>query len=165
MSQKRAADRLDFRARDGRSLKRHKGTSMRRLLAWTVSVSGFVSVSFFAGCVTPSSPSRPSFATDLEPGETDGILIEWRRCLAASPCMRGKDTLGVAYALGFSDSPSVVKGTRAGRPVELRLDPDSVFRLGDHAIEMRFASAELLLAVTWNELEQKLLDHDLVVKD
>lgn len=117
------------------------------------------------GCITPSPRSdEPSFATDLAPDDTDGILIEWRACAADKPCMAGdvgdKDE---AYRLGFADSPSKITGTVGKRAVELKLDPRSVFRLGDHALELTFRGSGLLLALTWNELDQRLLDHDLVV--
>jgi hypothetical protein len=115
------------------------------------------------GCVTGASETpAPSFVTDLPPDDTDGILIEWRRCLATAPCMRG-DADGKAYALGFVDSPSLVRGEVAGKAVDLALDPASVYRLGDHAIEMTFKGKDTLLQITWNELEQKLIGHALVL--
>ena len=121
------------------------------------------------GCFTPGSQSSaPSFATDLSTGETDGILVEWRHCESKQPCMTGELSQGAAYSLGFAQSPSKVTGQVGGKTVELKLDPQSVYRLGDHALELTYRSTSpdhLLLAVTWNELAQELISHDLVEND
>jgi hypothetical protein len=118
-----------------------------------------------AGCVT-DEPAGPSFATGLDVPETDGVLIEWRKCEAKTPCMHGEWS-GEPYKLGFEESPALVTGHLGAKPVRLALDAGSVTRLGDHAIEMTFRdpATRARLAVTWNELAQKPIDARLVIED
>lgn len=132
-------------------------------------VTPFVAVSWIAalgsGCFAGRpQPTGPSFATDLPPGETDGILIEWRNCAAKNPCMQG-EAGDQPYKFHFADSPSVVVGTLGSKDLRFELDPSSVYRLGDHAIELRYRepTSGIALEVTWNERDQRLVDHDLLL--
>ncbi len=118
-----------------------------------------------SGCVTNIRElENPQLGFDLP--ESDCILIEWQECSAARPCMRG-DWNGRDYALGFHESPSVVTGKLGNEPVKLLLDQSSVFAYGNHVIEMTYTDApkKTVLAVTWNEQDQKLIDAQLVQSD
>jgi len=119
-----------------------------------------------ASCATSQERYAPSFATGFDVPETDGILIEWRGCSAAAPCIRG-ELGGKDYKLGFADAPSVLKGHVGDANVELQLDPGSVFRLGDHALEMIYTDADrrTALTLTWNERDQRPIDHRLFRND
>ena len=82
-------------------------------------------------------PYRPSFATGLEMTESDGVLIEWRNCSVDKPCVTGS-LGGKTYSFGFPSSPSELEGRLGDQPVKLTLDPASIFRLGDHDIELQY---------------------------
>ena len=114
-----------------------------------------------SACAGTRQASTPSFYTDLEAEETDGILIEWRNCSQAAPCMTG-NLAGKPYNLYFPDSPSNVAGTVGGKAVKLVLQAQSVFRLGDHAIELVYLDRRsgATLEVSWNEQDQVLIDHN-----
>lgn len=118
-------------------------------------------IAFSTGCVTKQSgPSRVAMA---EATTTDGVLIEWRNCRVEQPCVHG--TLdGLAYEFGFPNSPSVMEGRIGEEAVSFNLDPESIYRLGDHDIELRFFNPKkgLALDLSWNELDQRLIDHDLL---
>jgi hypothetical protein len=113
-------------------------------------------------CVTRhEEPSRVKLAGAIE--ETDGVLIEWRNCRVEQPCVHGS-IAGKAYEFGFPDSPSTMTGKIGGEAVSFVLDPGSIYRLGDHDIELRFLNKQegLALDLSWNELDQRLIDHDLL---
>ncbi len=118
-----------------------------------------------SGCVTSQSYA-PSFASGFEVPESDGILIEWHNCTDANPCITG-DLDGEPYAFGFHESPSQLVGTLAGKQLHLGLDPASVYRLGDHVIDLLFADAkhETYLTLTWNELDQRPIESRLIPPD
>ncbi len=128
-----------------------------RLLA---ACAGFT---LFAACVTKrdGGPSRVTLAETEQ--TTDGVLIEWRNCRIEQPCVQGTID-GQTYAFGFPDSPSTMTGKIGGESVSFTLDPTSIYRLGDHDIELRFLNAKkgLALDLSWNELDQRLIDHDLL---
>lgn len=127
--------------------------------AWTL-----LSLLTLLGCFA-SRPQEggPSFATDIGP-DTDGILVEWHNCAATKPCVRG-EVDGASYQFHFVDSPSAMTGKLGAQEMHLALDPNSVYRLGDHAIELRFRDAKsgAFLDLTWNERDQRLIDHDLIL--
>ncbi len=113
-------------------------------------------------CVTrQKGPSRVTLA---EPAKgTDGVLIEWRNCRVEQPCVHG-ELAGKSYEFGFPDSPSTMTGKIGGEAMSFTLDPSSIYRLGDHDIELRFLNQKdgLALDLSWNELDQRLIDHDLL---
>lgn len=121
---------------------------------------GALALALIACAPKHHEPSLVSLATAAE---TDGVLIEWRNCQIAKPCMQGTIN-GKPYTLGFPDSPSTVTGKIGQEEVRFDLDPSSIYRLGDHDIELRFLNQKsgLALDVSWNELDQRLIDHDLL---
>lgn len=116
-----------------------------------------------SACVTKKD-GGPSRVTLAEPEQaTDGVLIEWRNCRVEQPCVTGTIE-GKTYEFGFPDSPSTLTGKIGGEAVSFTLDPSSIYRLGDHDIELRFLNPKkgLALDLSWNELDQRLIDHDLL---
>ncbi len=124
----------------------------------------------FAVALAPACATKdriaPSFATNLDVAETDGMLVEWQACAATHPCIKG-EVGDEPYAFGFEESPSVLLGKIGTRTVRMKLHPDSVARLGDHVIEMEFSDrkSRSFLTLSWNEEEQKLIDADLISND
>ena len=115
-----------------------------------------------AGCTT-TVRQGPSFAAGFDVPESDGVLIEWHNCTETAPCIAGRYQ-GQSYALGFQGSPGVVAGQVGGLDVRFELDPSSIFRLGDHALELTFAEQRggTVLDLTWNELDQEPIAAELI---
>lgn len=118
-----------------------------------------------SGCITNAREfENPEQAFDLP--DTDCLLIEWQNCSEDRPCIHG-DWNGRAYALGFSASPALVAGKFGDGTLSLALDDSSIFSYGNRVIEMTFTDAKkhAYLDVTWNELDQKLIDAQFVADD
>src|SRR5262245_55781627 len=88
-----------------------------------------------AGCAT--APRREAARAAFDLPESDALLIEWRNCPAARPCMRG-DWEGREFLLGFRESPETITGHLGTRPLELKLDETSVYAYGNQIIEMTY---------------------------
>jgi hypothetical protein len=133
--------------------------ALARVLACGLALSGL------AACVSLDGPNATADG-GFEVPESDGILIEWRGCSVANPCIRG-EWHDAPYVMGFDGSPSVVAGTVKGRALRLELDAKSLFRLGAHALDMRFTDPphRTVLSVTWNELAQRPIDSQLVLDE
>lgn len=118
-------------------------------------------------CVTQETRQGASFATGFDTPESSAVLIDWSSCTEKSPCINGDAANGAPYKLGFKGSPSVVYGKAGDKVVKLDLEPESLFRLGDHALEMLFADKKgnTVLALTWNERDQRPVSSELVLPD
>jgi hypothetical protein len=133
-----------------------------------MTIRGYTALLLFCagalGCQTPERQA-PSFATGFDVPESDGILIEWHGCVEPEPCMTG-EAGATPFRLAFKDSPAVVTGALGDRKVRLELDPDAVFRLGDHVLELLYVEKEtgLRLELTWNELDQVPIGYALITE-
>lgn len=124
-----------------------------------------VPAAFFAAaaCVSPA-PRTSSFATPFDLPDSDTILVDWAKCPETKPCIRGSWE-EATYSLGFHNSPGILAGLLGSQKIQLKLDADSIYSYGNQVLEMTFADAQrrTVVAVTWNERDQKLIDAQLVI--